>query len=239
MLERHGYLRIIDCDYSRSAGGFFWESCVPEISTSMKHPTDDPQSLCALCGGSDLEHCGERSHFKDRLGALKCLTQPNSNAGDIAFVVNDTFATLDPPTARSTFELLCLNGERREIDDYVKCHWLKIPAKVAVVSTGYHDSEERRRWTQMFLDAQLYYGGGGGDAFSIFYTPNDPTTVFSPSTTELTPVWPEDKLENVMGEDFVNIYRNTLACSGASESRNRLEVSMGVLILATIVACRL
>lgn len=220
ILERLGLLQILDCDYARSAGGFFWESCVPEIDRYTKHPIDNPQSLCTLCGGVDK--CGETSPFKDYRGAIKCLVQPHG--GDVAFVTNETLLQHNVELADENFELLCLNGSRSSVRDYGRCYWLKIPSKVIVVSKKTMSVEDRRKLTQLLVDAQKFFGGRKPDTFSIFPTDLDPSTIFSDGTTELTPVWPEDPIENVLGEDYIAVYKKSLDCSRASSTFNNFSL---------------
>lgn len=225
MLERLGLLQIMDCDYARSAGGFFWESCVPEVNRYTKHPGDNPQSLCTLCGG--LDKCGENSPFRDYRGAIKCLVQPQG--GDVAFVTNETLLQHNVDLADQNFELLCLNGSRSSVIDYENCYWLKIPSKVIVVSKKYTSIEDRRKITQLLIDGQKFFGGRKPNTFSIFATDDDPTTLFSDSTTELTPVWPEDPIEKVLGDDYVAVYSKTLDCS--KSTINKINWIYGAIFL--------
>ncbi|XP_076000988.1 serotransferrin-like isoform X2 [Genypterus blacodes] len=94
---------------------FFSASCVPGATRTS--------NLCRQCSGD----CS-RSHsepYYGYSGALQCLID---GAGDVAFINHLTI----PVAERSKYELLCKDGTRQPIENYMNCHLAKVPAHAVV-----------------------------------------------------------------------------------------------------------
>ncbi|XP_053508160.1 serotransferrin-2 [Ictalurus furcatus] len=92
---------------------FFSASCVP----GAKNP-----KLCKLC----KNNC-QRSHdepYYDYDGALRCLKETDA---DVAFVKH-----LTALGEKDKFELLCEDGTRKPVDDYLNCNLAQVPAHAVV-----------------------------------------------------------------------------------------------------------
>ncbi|XP_078066250.1 serotransferrin-B-like [Mustelus asterias] len=138
------------------AENFFSSSCVPGANPAFP-------KLCALCNGTDGNHC-KRSHvepYYDYSGAFQCL---KDDAGEVAFVKHTTV----PVAERQNYELLCLDGTRKPIEDYKECFWAKVPAHAVVVRRGNVEDEKNEAIWRFLSRAQELFGPLSQASFKIF-----------------------------------------------------------------------
>ncbi|XP_060098119.1 ovotransferrin-like [Heteronotia binoei] len=98
---------------------FFSASCVPEVQTEQA-------ILCRAC--KRPEECLSSDPHAGYAGALKCL---KDDYGDVAFVKEKTVLDL-PEEERKKYELLCDDGTRKPVDQYVSCNLARVPAHAVV-----------------------------------------------------------------------------------------------------------
>ncbi|XP_033894951.3 serotransferrin-2 [Acipenser ruthenus] len=95
---------------------FFSASCVPGAAKDV-YP-----KLCELCANCARSHM---EPYYDYEGAFKCL---KDGKGDVAFVKHLTVKDADP----SVYELLCKDGSRKELSDYLSCSLARVPGHAVV-----------------------------------------------------------------------------------------------------------
>ncbi|MGH0146430.1 UNVERIFIED_CONTAM: hypothetical protein FKN15_008227 [Acipenser sinensis] len=95
---------------------FFSASCVPGAAKDL-YP-----KLCELCANCARSHT---EPYYDYEGAFKCL---KDGKGDVAFVKHLTVKDADP----NVYELLCKDGSRKELGDYLSCSLARVPGHAVV-----------------------------------------------------------------------------------------------------------
>lgn len=145
---------IVDCNnYVKTASAFFGGGCAVNILADQHNPLgDNTQKLCSACG-SDLpgQHCTSQDRYAGYQGAVHCLM----DKGDVAFVKHNTVPHVISQYSdtlaytENDFELLCLDGSRAKITDYLSCNWGKVPGDAIVTSSA--KTNENRVLLQEFL----------------------------------------------------------------------------------------
>jgi hypothetical protein len=149
-----GGMEIIDCNnHVKSATKFFGPSCAVNCLTDKFNPIgDNSDRLCQLCiGRIPGGRCTSSDPYAGYEGAFRCLQE----AGDIAFLKHDTITQLLAgheffSITKDSFELLCTDGSRRPVDDYLSCNWGRVPSD-AIVTSSAVSFEDRRKY-QLFLE---------------------------------------------------------------------------------------
>ncbi|XP_051873881.1 serotransferrin-A-like [Pristis pectinata] len=139
------------------ASDFFSASCVPGADKAVF------PKLCKLCKGSKQVNC-HRSHdepYYDYTGAFNCLKE---GAGDVAFVKHTTV----PATLKQDYRLLCKDGTRKNIDDYKKCNWARVPAHAVVVRSHPVDNAKNEKIWKFLSRAQERFGQNSTHSFKLF-----------------------------------------------------------------------
>ncbi|XP_041119513.1 serotransferrin-like [Polyodon spathula] len=95
---------------------FFSASCVPGAAKDL-YP-----KLCELCVNCARSHS---EPYYDYEGAFKCL---KDGKGEVAFVKHLTVKDANP----SDYELLCKDGSRKELSDYLSCYLGRVPGHAVV-----------------------------------------------------------------------------------------------------------
>ncbi|XP_033885384.3 serotransferrin-2 [Acipenser ruthenus] len=95
---------------------FFSASCVPGAAKDL-YP-----KLCELCTNCARSHV---EPYYDYEGAFKCL---KDGKGDVAFVKHLTVLDANP----NEYELLCKDGSRKELSDYLSCSLARVPGHAVV-----------------------------------------------------------------------------------------------------------
>ncbi|XP_015679734.1 ovotransferrin [Protobothrops mucrosquamatus] len=99
-----------------AVGKFFQGGCVPGL--------ENVPNMCSACAGN----CGWNDPFAGYAGAYQCL---KSGKGDVAFV-NEAIVLADSPEERSKYELLCLDGTRKPVEQYESCHLARVSSHAVV-----------------------------------------------------------------------------------------------------------
>ncbi|KAJ8941075.1 hypothetical protein NQ318_003256 [Aromia moschata] len=175
-LMKDGGMEIIDCNnHVKTATNYFGPSCAVNCLSDKYNPIgDNSDKLCQLCIGKiPGGRCTDSDPYAGYEGAFRCLLE----AGDIAFVKHNTvpelitgmeYAALSP----DHFELLCKDGSRRPMNEYLSCNWGKVPSDAVVVSSAV--PFEKREKFQMFLQK-----------FAEKYPKRSNVTVYSTHNTDI------------------------------------------------------
>lgn len=145
-LIRDGIMPVKDCNnHVKSTSEFFGESCAVNTLQDRYNPLgDNSNSLCEICGSSEPGvRCTIKDPYAGFQGAIKCL----QDKGDIAFVKHSTVKDMNLDS--NQFELLCLDGQRAELDQFRTCSWGVAPGHFVLVSSAV-DVKDRAR-IQRFL----------------------------------------------------------------------------------------
>lgn len=109
-------------------------------------------------------------------GAFRCLME----AGEVAFLKHTTIAEMVASrsfkgVSTDQFQLLCKDGRRMPVSDYLQCNWGLVPAN-AIVTSSARTTEQRKQY-QKFLEMamKLYsHKKSTNSTFSNFDNTNDP-----------------------------------------------------------------
>lgn len=123
--------------------------------------------------------------------------------------------------------------------NYNECYWLRIPSKILVVSQKNFNTAARRRVTEILMEGQRLFGFKSDDEkdgqFSMFSSEQDASSsLFTPNTVALKPIWPEDSIDKVLGKEYVEVWEKTLQCSACEFQCRILCVLMLVVIYSVI-----
>lgn len=147
-------MEIYDCNnHVKSAIKYFGPSCAVNSLVDKYNPIgDNSDKLCKLCAGElSGQRCTPNDPYFGFEGAFRCLVEK----GDIAFLKHSTIQEMLSKqlefgsVRKEEFELLCVDGSRRPVDDYLHCNWGRAPSH-ALVTTSAKTGEERRLY-QRFL----------------------------------------------------------------------------------------
>lgn len=137
---------IIDCNnVIQNAANFFGPSCAPNSLIDKNNPIgSNPRSMCSICAS---EKCSGGDLYANFEGALLCLL----NGGEVAFVKHNTVDQLvrTGRFRRQEFELLCPNGVRTSLENYLQCNWGYVPSHAISISSVV--LPEKRKKIQNFL----------------------------------------------------------------------------------------
>ncbi|CAH2005929.1 unnamed protein product [Acanthoscelides obtectus] len=153
-LMKEGGMEIVDCNnHIKSATNYFGPSCSVNCLSDKYNPIgDNSDKLCQLCIGKiPGGRCTDADPYAGYEGAFKCLLE----AGEIAFLKHNSVPEIIEKLGFTglsidSFELLCKDGSRRPISDYLACNWGKVPSDAVVVSSA--TSFEIRTKLQKFLE---------------------------------------------------------------------------------------
>uniref|UniRef100_A0A8C1Y044 Serotransferrin n=1 Tax=Cyprinus carpio TaxID=7962 RepID=A0A8C1Y044_CYPCA len=138
---------------------FFVVSCIPGISKAL-YP-----HLCQACQGDCS--CSQNEKYSGDEGALQCL---KSGHGQVAFMCLDAI----PPSERQNYQLLCMDGSRKIVEEYKDCYLAK-ELHHAVITRKDADSQHIYKVLKQISASDLFSSAafGGKDL------------MFSDATTEL------------------------------------------------------
>ncbi|XP_050293429.1 melanotransferrin isoform X2 [Anthonomus grandis grandis] len=154
-LIKEGVMDIIDCNnHIKTASNFFGPSCAVNCLTDRYNPIgDNSDKMCRLCVGSNPgKWCTDADPFAGYNGAFRCLL----GSGEIAFLKHTTvpelLKTREFGNVVTEFELLCKDGSRRPLSDYLGCNWGRVPSDAIVVSSAipYEVREKYQKFLQEF-----------------------------------------------------------------------------------------
>jgi len=205
-LVEQDVMPITDCNnYVKSTSDFFAESCAVNTLQDRYNPLgDNSNKLCEICGSHEPGvRCTVKDPYAGFRGAMLCL----QDKGDIAFVKHNTLDSLASIGIRAEdHELLCKDGTRALLSDYVSCSWGVAPGHFVIVSSAMEPQE--RKAAQKFLTrAVKKYGRGGQQSRPGQFSFND-------------------NVNFNVGEP-TNTSANTIAGSSASSSSFDINESVG------------
>ncbi|KRX99890.1 Melanotransferrin [Trichinella pseudospiralis] len=212
-LELDGMLQMRQCQFQQAAKDFF--NTKPICTGTIVRREN---SLCKLCRNFNSYNFLWKPYYTTDIS--------NSAAefeADIAFL-HLTVDQIHKLRHGSNFlNLLCPNGQRKQINDYSKCNWLETPNSVIVTSTVHQDLTSRRQITDLLVHGQQYYAIKSKDKFSIFPTTTDPSSIFNERTKSLKAILSEEENQpNVLGTKVYGartfrVYQKLSKCSAASK----------------------
>ncbi|GJQ87813.1 putative ferric iron binding protein [Trypoxylus dichotomus] len=243
-LISNGWIRPYGCNSVRAAAEYFTKSCIPG-ALSTEYNTGMPyDNMCDLCRGSSFQYCRRDASemFYGHTGAFRCLVE---GGGHVAFVKHTTPTENTGGKRREwwardalvdDFELLCPDGTRAEIHDYLKCNLGKVKANAVVARGGYAYNETQiNAYINLFMYAQTFYGSKIVDefSFSMFYsTPPYTDLIFQDAATQLKVIEPQYREYSAyLGPDFMRAKRVVDCYAGTSTSQGSL-----VLIVLSIIS---
>lgn len=119
---------------------------------------DNSDKLCELCTGKiPGGRCTSADPYAGYQGAFRCLVE----AGDVAFLKHTTVTEMTSSSSlisvsSNDFELLCKDGSRRPVSEYMDCNWGRSPSDAVVVSS-LKPSEVRSVYQDFLLHAVKLY----------------------------------------------------------------------------------
>lgn len=111
--------------------------------------------LCQLCVGKvPGGWCTSTDPYVGFEGAFRCLME----AGEVAFLKHTTVDEMVKSKSfkgilTDEFQLLCKNGQRMPVSDYLQCNWGMVPSNAIVTSSA--RTPTQRRQYQKFLEAAM------------------------------------------------------------------------------------
>ncbi|CAH1155360.1 unnamed protein product [Phaedon cochleariae] len=239
-LISNGWIRPYGCNSIRAAAEYFTKSCVPG-AISTEYNTGVPyDNMCDLCHGASYRYCRRDASedYYGHTGAFRCLVE---GGGDVAFVKHTTVFENTGGKKREwwtrdnlndDYELLCPDGTRAEINEYVKCNLGKVKANAIVTRRGYGNNDTQiNSYINLFMYAQTFYGRKFSDEFSFSMFSSEPPfadLIFQDATTQLKVIEPNKRhYSDYLGSDFMRA-RRIVDCHASSD---RISAS---LVLLTI-----
>jgi melanoma-associated antigen p97 len=154
---KEGNMKIVDCNnHVKNAIEFFGRSCAVNSLINKYNPIgDNSDKLCQLCIGKvPGGWCNSADPYIGFDGAFKCLME----AGEVAFLKHTTVKEMTESksfrgVSTDQFQLLCKNGQRMPVSDYLQCNWGMVPSN-AIVTSSARTPEQRRKY-QKFLEKAL------------------------------------------------------------------------------------
>lgn len=158
-LMKEGGMRIVDCNnHVKNAIEFFGKSCAVNSLINKYNPIgDNSDKLCQLCVGKvPGGWCTPTDPYVGFDGAFRCLME----AGEIAFLTHSTVRQMIDTKFHGekveNFELLCKNGQRMGVDDYLQCNWGSVPTN-AIVTSSARTIEQRKQYQRFLTKAISLY----------------------------------------------------------------------------------
>jgi melanoma-associated antigen p97 len=176
-LMKEGDMRVVDCNnHVKNAIEFFGKSCAVNSLINKYNPIgDNSDKLCHLCIGKvPGGWCTSTDPYIGFDGAFRCLME----AGDVAFLKHTTVQEMIASksfkgVSIDQFQLLCKNGQRMPVTEYLNCNWGMVPSN-AIVTSSARTIEERRQY-QKFLQAtmKMYSHKSSSSSFNTTLNSND------------------------------------------------------------------
>ncbi|CAG9858189.1 unnamed protein product [Phyllotreta striolata] len=241
-LISNGWIRPYGCNSIRAAAEYFSKSCVPG-AISTEYNTGVPyDNMCDLCHGPSFRYCRRDASedYYGHTGAFRCLVE---GGGDVAFVKHTTVTENTGGKKREwwtrdnlndDYELLCPDGTRAEINEYVKCNLGKVKANAIVTRGGYGYNETHiNAYINLFLYAQTFYGRKFADEFSFSMFSSPPPysdLIFQDATTQLKIIPPSRRhYSDYLGKDFMRARRIVDCHAGTSNLKPVLTAIVAVV----------
>lgn len=136
----------------KAVSQFFSSSCIPGISKAQ-YP-----NLCQACQGDCS--CSHSEKYSGDGGAFQCL---KSGHGQVAFMCHNGI----PSSEWQNYQLLCMDGSRKSIEEYKDCYLLK-EMHHAVISRKDADSKQIYKVLQQIQDSDLFSSAAFGGKDLMF-----------------------------------------------------------------------
>uniref|UniRef100_A0A8C2E5S2 Serotransferrin n=1 Tax=Cyprinus carpio TaxID=7962 RepID=A0A8C2E5S2_CYPCA len=181
-----------DMPLEKAVSKFFSSSCIPGISKAL-YP-----NLCQACQGDCS--CSQNEKYSGDEGAFQCL---KSGHGQVAFMCHDAV----PSSERQNYQLLCMDGSRKSVEEYKDCYLAKEPHH-AVISRKDTDAQHIYKVLQQIpvCQSNLFSSAAFGSK----------DLMFSDSAIELI-----ELPKTIWGLEYVAFYiyliENMTACYGKIE----------------------
>ncbi|XP_071485954.1 melanotransferrin-like [Diadema antillarum] len=243
-LIKQGDIVVDDaCNVPKAVGNFFEQSCAPGAKSSAYDPNgDNPSSLCDLCIGEGENNCARSAvePYYDYSGAFRCLAE---SAGDVAFVKHTTVpdnTDLQAPglgwndNLRSVdYELLCLDGTRAPVDQWMTCNLAKVPSHTVVTAITKTDNEKQEIWN-LLNQGQTQFGSDTGNQFKMFDSADfgGSDLLFKDSTESLLHVGDRDTYDTWLSEEYLSDLDALYCATGGAE--RTAQFSFAVTIVAVL-----
>jgi len=238
-----GRMRSYGCDSVNAAAQYFTKACVPGALSKEYNFGEQHNNLCDLCRGSSYSYCSRDSSedFYGSTGAFRCLIE---GGGQVAFVKHTTVNEVTDGKrrefwARNTlsgdYELLCRDGTRAPVTEYMRCNLGKVKANAVVIRGGAHYNEtQANAIINLFLYAQQFYGRKYEDDFNfgMFYSPPPYSDlIFQDAAQQLEVIDPKKRYyRDYLGKTFLKA-RALVDCRAGT---GRLEINTSVLSTLSI-----
>ncbi|XP_072170261.1 melanotransferrin-like [Diadema setosum] len=232
------------CNVPKAVGNFFEQSCAPGSKSSKYDPNgDNPSSLCDLCRGEGADHCSRSAAepYYDYSGAFRCLAE---SAGDVAFVKHTTVpdnTDLQAPglgwnddLRSADYELLCLDGTRAPVDQWMSCNLAKVPSHTVVTAISKSDSQKMEIWN-LLNQAQTQFGNDTGNNFKMFDSADfgGSNLLFKDSTDRLVEVGDRDTYDTWLSEEYLTDLEALYCATGGAEMT--AKASFAVMTVAVLL----
>lgn len=150
-------MKVVDCNnHVKNAIEFFGKSCAVNSLINKYNPIgDNSDKLCHLCVGKvPGGWCTSTDPYVGFDGAFRCLME----AGEVAFLKHTTVQEMIASksfrgVSSDQFQLLCKNGQRMAVSEYLNCNWGMVPSN-AIVTSSARTIEQRKQY-QKFLQAAI------------------------------------------------------------------------------------
>lgn len=178
----------------KSVNKFFSGSCVPGAKAV------EPD-LCRLCIGTGADLCTQNDPYAGYSGAFRCLKE---GAGDVAFVKDATVLELSPEE-RSQYELICLDGTTKPIEEYQSCSLARVPAHAVVARATDGRIDEILAF---IAAAQSHSPAGTTGICQLFGSPLGKDLLFKDSAKRLIPIPKMLDAHLYLGHDYYTAIQN-------------------------------
>ncbi|XP_033118671.1 melanotransferrin-like [Anneissia japonica] len=245
-LMDRGEITVEDCNVPVAVGAYFSSSCVPGAKTPTYDPDNlNPENLCDLCIGQGEDNCVRNNNepYYGYTGAFRCLAE---GAGEVAFVKHvtvgdNTNGNNAAPWAsgldKADFELLCPDGSRKAVDDWLTCNLARVPSH-AVMTSGSKSTEVKEEYWNLLKDGQGIFASDTGTGFRMFdsegYEGSD--LIFKDSTVNLVDVGEKDTYQKWAGEEYLKSYEAVTCLRLPASGAGQITTSVAVTLVSLVVA---
>ncbi|CAK9292620.1 unnamed protein product [Gordionus sp. m RMFG-2023] len=224
VLYEKNLLPSFDCDNPVIAiSKFFNGSCAPNALIKDNNLGFNPSSVCSACSNIHMQ-CMGYDRFAGEQGAFECL---KANKGDVAFLRESTpiillkeYENIEIGFQPQDYSLLCLNGEKRPVNDFENCHWGFVPGN-AIMTLSSQSEENKTIFKNYFLRAQEVFGinlhvnaSFTESSFKMFNSVpyRNVDILFSDTTLKLVDVKERNTFRSYLGSDYLKVIENMRRC---------------------------